>query len=654
LSVRFFKPDCNQASFTDCFLLEAELVKRIIPSGLAAVAFFLAFSLNTCRVCAQESLNEPISVTLVSGSSDFMSGDTVVFALKCRIKDKYHLYGNPLGPGIGKPLTIDVEKSESVNWIEARASAPQKFTPEIGGWVWAYENQATFFITGVYLGQSADAAINGKIILDGLVCHTSCIPFVVEVPVNIKPDGTSNKVLFGNNPDLQQVYRKSVSIPFNTRSAESASSAQSQGLGLSGFDEGVNEASPDYKPIEAGNDKDSASNAGGMGILMAILMAFAAGIILNAMPCVLPVLGIKILSFSQGLAGGKKEAVLRSLVFAAGMVSVFIALATLAAFANFSWGQQFQNPKMLAGIIAFMVIFAMGMFDAYTIIVPSGLANMGGGTSHSMSGEFTRGVFATVLATPCSGPLLGAVLAWALTQPPMVIYAVFISIGAGMASPYILFSSSSRIARIIPKPGRWMDDFKHVMGFLLIGFAVYLMSGLSREMILITVMICLGLVFGAGIYGRIAPFGAPASRKMFAGILALAVCFFVGYSGLKLFSEDESTVWTPFSTEALENAHFEGQPVLANFTAQWCMNCQYNKHNTLSSKDVLDIVKEKNVLLVEVDLTNSNPEGEALLHTLGSRSVPFLAVFSKDDPYKPVILRDIVSKRKLIDELKKL
>jgi thiol:disulfide interchange protein len=280
---------------------------------------------------------------------------------------------------------------------------------------------------------------------------------------------------------------------------------------------------------------------------------------------------------------------------------------------------------------------------------------MGRSDSHSFSSEFTRGIFATVLATPCSGPLLGAVLAWTLTQPPFVIYAVFTAIGAGMASPYILLSSSRRVAKIIPKPGQWMNDFKHVMGFLLIGFAVYLMSGLTREMILVTTMLCLGLIFAAGIYGRFAPFGASFARRFWVAVFAVAVCVSIGYSGFSLFAlKTGEEKWEPFSQDLLMRAHDDGRPVLANFTAQWCMNCQYNKHHTLNSKEVQKLATEKDILLMEVDLTNNSPVAEGLLHHLGSRSVPFLALFPGNDPYHPIIMRDIIGKRQLLDVLEKL
>jgi thiol:disulfide interchange protein len=166
-------------------------------------------------------------------------------------------------------------------------------------------------------------------------------------------------------------------------------------------------------------------------------------------------------------------------------------------------------------------------------------------------------------------------------------------------------------------------------------------------------MICLGLVFAAGIYGRFAPFGSSVQKKTVALFLAIIVCSSIGYAGYSLFASNESSSkWEKFTVESLAAAHEEGRPVLANFTAQWCMNCQYNKHNTLNSKEVRTLAEQKNILFMEVDLTDRDSVAEGLLKHLGSRSVPFLALFPGKDPYHPLIMRDLISKKRLLDAMK--
>jgi thiol:disulfide interchange protein DsbD len=376
------------------------------------------------------------------------------------------------------------------------------------------------------------------------------------------------------------------------------------------------------------------------------------------MPCVLPVIGIKILSFSQSNEGSRKNAILRSGVFSAGIISVFLILATLASFAKFSWGEQFQNPFMLIGIIVLIVLFALWMFEIFMFTVPGSVSSLERKSGDGLVGDFFRGVFATILATPCSGPFLGATLAWAFTQTSLVIFMVFVSIGVGMAFPYILLSSSKTLTRLIPKPGKWMIDFKNLMGFILIGFAVYLLIGLPRDMIVSAVGICVISVFAATFYTRLAPWGVSTiARKLISALAAIVIasagiyfCINVLYKSMsEQVAENvtEQGQWVDFSADLLKKAHSERRNVVIDFTANWCMNCQYNKIVVLNSKPVKELIADRNILTIKADLTRPNLEIEALMHMLGSRSVPFLAVFPGDDPYKPIVMRDILNQRDL-------
>jgi len=605
-------------------------------------------------------LGEELEVNVSWGKPHHSIGDTVVIAFSCRIADNYHLYGNPLGPGIGKPLKLTVEGAEGVAWIEARKSAARRFQPDVGAWVWAYEKEAVFFIIGILKSTGEKSQTAGAVTIDALMCHTACVPIVKKIPFAI-PLGTSRTAYpFANDIEMRSLYAAATPMEFSTTAAVihgGGGAALFPGIDVTAL-QTKQKQQWDYEPVEekAPAPDASKSEQGAMSLLTAIILAFIAGIILNAMPCVLPVLGIKILTFSQAASAGRREAILRSMVFGAGMLFVFIILATLAAFAGYSWGQQFQNPAILAGIIAFIVAFSLGMFDAYTINVPSSIATMERtAASRGLIGEFGRGVFATILATPCSGPFLGATLAWTLTQPTHVIYAVFIALGAGMAFPYILLSSSSRMMRLVPKPGRWMDDFKHVMGFLLLGFGIYLMKGLSKEMVLGTIGLCVSIAFGIGLYSRFAPFGARFVHRISVGAAALLCIAAGGYVSFRQLAVSQSPGhWEAFSPQRLQDAHMTGRHAIANFTASWCMNCQYNKLRVLNSKEIRRLIEQKDIFLLEVDLTGSNPDGESLMQFLGSRSVPFLAVFPGDDPYHPIIMRDILNKRRLAEVLKGL
>jgi thiol:disulfide interchange protein len=412
----------------------------------------------------------------------------------------------------------------------------------------------------------------------------------------------------------------------------------------------------DYEPVER---KVS------MNFLLAVLFGFIAGIILNVMPCVLPVLGIKILSFAQTGGTSRRSALGRSMIFSCGMISVFMMLAALASFAHLSWGQHFQSPWFLISLILVTVVFSLGMFEIYILPVPSNLSNINTKNRRGAVGDFLRGMLATLLATPCSGPFLGATLAWTLTQSTLVIFLVFGSIGLGMAFPYVLLSSNRTLLKLMPKPGQWMNDFKHLMGFLLLGASVYLLFGLPKDMVAATVSFCLVAAFSIVLYSRLAPFGSSLSRKAAVALVAGAVLLSGGYfsfdalyharnSGVQSPEFRRDVRWEDFSALQLKAAHADGRHVVVDFTANWCLNCQYNMVTVLASGEVMDLFRKKNVLAMKADLTWTNPAAESLLHSLGSRSVPFLAVFPGDDPYRPIIMRDIINKGDFIRVLKAL
>ncbi len=624
--------------------------------------FFIALLLSSSLAFSFTAPPE-LLIHTVYDKDQYTSGDTIIVAMHVMIPEGFHLYGNPLGPGIGKPLSIKAGMNNGITWFKAQKQPATKFHPPMGKWVWAYEEKAIFFITGVIEGDIDDWVVD-TVVIEGLICEKSCIPITKNVVIscNIAPETSSIKS-FQYNRIMRKELFLAADLPLERRvpPRQIALDPDNNLLNLTAtIPIETENVIPEweYAPQESKVD---------FNLLLAVILAFLAGIILNVMPCVLPVLGIKILSFSQGAGSSKRVVVTRSLVFAAGMISIFLVLASFAAFAGLSWGEQFQNPKMLVAIVCIIFIFALGMFDVFMILVPTKVTALErkSATGKVYRDDFIKGMFTTIMATPCSGPLLGATLAWTLMQKPMVIYTVFTAIGAGMAFPYILFSASSRLMKLIPKPGAWMEDFKHLMGFLLFGFAIYLMIGLPKDMIIPTIGLCMFLALAIMVYTRFSPFGSSMIRKITIGCIGVCIALAgwqVNFSVLYNFISDEAAVkaektggkWEAFTTKKLLDAHAQGRHVIIDFTANWCMNCQFNKVTVYHSKEVSELIKQKKILALKADLTQENPAAESLLHHLNSRSVPFLAVFPGDNPYNPIIMRDIVRKGSLLKVLKAL
>lgn len=644
------------------------------------MVFLLVASFSTPLAAAPD-----IFVTVHYDRSQYAPGDTAIVGLKIDIPRTWHLYGNPLGMGAGLPLKVTVNPSEGVAWIGLRASHPRKYEPDIGEWVWAYRRNAWLFVVGV-IGPDAVHLAKGTVDMHGLMCSTSCVeisshisialpvvkgagekPFSAEPLLRIRYAATRDMELSRapGSPAPQTVQTTAgKASPRRTKKAArpaAGSEVPSSDLNDSVWANPVAETSQVAKSEPFSWDYSPQEDRVVFNIWLALFFAFIAGLLLNIMPCVLPVLGIKILSFSEGHAQGGRSAFVRSLVFSAGMLVVFLILASMAAYASFSWGEQFRDRKALVAIVTAIVFFALGMFDFYTILIPGFLGNVSRRMSDSLIGDFVRGVLATILATPCSGPFLGATLAWTLRQSAFDIYLIFTAVGVGMALPYVLFASSRRLMRLIPRPGPWMEDFKHLMGFFLLGVAVYLMIGLPADAVIGTLAFCLSVVVALAIFGRFTRHESGVEHKLLMGIAALAIVVVGGWIAFGLLPGNLSrnraetvvskSTWIPFSADALLSSHAEGRSVAVDFTAAWCMNCQYNKLAVLNNPEIDSLIVARNVLALRADLTTPNNEIESLLHHLGSESVPFFALFPGDDPYNPVIMRDVLHKAKVRDAL---
>ena len=610
---------------------------------------------------AVNASGDGLTVRVTADKSEYALGDTVIVILDIAIPQHSCLYGNPLGPGIGKPVRVWCDDMPGIQWTGVRKMPAERIEPAFGEWVWAYRNRVVFFVTGV-VGKGARGMMKGGVCFDGLVCQVSCTPVSKRIGFEIAVSEHAAVFRFEKAPSYEPLFKATEAMEYGPpprtdyASPEPAAGGRGDRAVKTPADSAARAQAWDYTPVE---------KVRRYNLLLALVFGFLAGLLLNVMPCVLPVLGIKVLALSQGTGATRRKAVVRSLVFSAGMVLVFVILASLAAFANFSWGEQFQRPRILALIICLIILFGLGMFDFYAITLPSKLGTVELKARRTgLTGDFLRGILTSVMATPCSGPFLGATLAWTLRQPVAVIYTVFVSIGLGMACPYVLLSASTTLQRLVPKPGRWMEDFKHALGFLLLGFALYLMSGLPPGYMLGTVTLSLfftvAIAFfarfsaGGGGMGRTAAVGAAAFAIAAAGLYANRGMFLQGPAGV-VDSEDKAGFqWYAFSAQAIRKAHMDGRHVIVDFTAAWCMNCQYNKMMVLDSREITEALRTRGVLALRADITAPNPAAMSLLEHLGSRSVPFLAIFPGDDPYNPVIMRDVLHKPDVLKAIRGL
>jgi thiol:disulfide interchange protein DsbD len=379
------------------------------------------------------------------------------------------------------------------------------------------------------------------------------------------------------------------------------------------------------------------------------------GLILNLMPCVFPVIGLKILGFVRQAGSDRKKIALHGLVFVLGVLASFAVLsgilfAARAAAGPVGWGYQLQNPWVVLALMVLMFVLALNMFGVFEL--GSSATSIGGSlqTRQGLAGSFFSGVLATVVATPCSAPFLGVALGIAIALPAVQFFLAFAAMAVGLALPYLILSVFPQLLGFLPRPGAWMESFKQAMSFLLFATAGYLLWVYAG---LIDLENLPGPIFGlaaiavaAWIYGR---WNLPhRSGRTRAAALVLTTLFAV--AGLYLAKPPPPSVitWETWSPQRVESLLEDGHPVYIDFTAQWCATCQANKLRAYSPQ-VVALMRQKGVVALKADKTKPNPQIEAALQQLGRSAIPVNVLLAPGR--EPVILPALLSPKDLLGAL---
>jgi thiol:disulfide interchange protein DsbD len=407
-------------------------------------------------------------------------------------------------------------------------------------------------------------------------------------------------------------------------------------------------AASDDSEVSTAADSEDAPAA---SLLGSLLPAFLGGLILNLMPCVFPVLGIKVMGFVNQAGEERGKVIGHGLVFAFGVLLSFWILAGVLLIlrsggAQLGWGFQLQNPVFVYFLAVFLLLFALNMSGIFE--VGTGAIGVGSGlTARSgLSGSFFSGVLATVVATPCAAPFLAGALGAALTLPPLSSLAVFTAIGIGLATPYLVLSAFPALVQKLPRPGAWMESFKQGMAFLLYGTVAFLLwvlvgqltesGGFTSFAFLWALFGLLGTALAGWIYGRwAAPHKPNGPRRiaMAAAALVLLGGLYGGYPapaydvGNTTSSDAPAVTWEKWHPGKAEELAAEGKTVYVDFTARWCVTCQSNKAVVFSSAEVRRFFARPDVVALKADWTNADPEISAALESWGRSAVPFNLVY---------------------------
>lgn len=406
------------------------------------------------------------------------------------------------------------------------------------------------------------------------------------------------------------------------------------GLSAAGQDGGSQPYGQEYnfavQPFYQGLEVESMAKA--------LLFGLLAGFILNFMPCVLPVVALKLRAFMGVKSEESKKRFREHMVFfASGIMAWFAVLAVLLGILGFTWGQLFQEYWLMLALCALVFVLSLSLFGVFHLPI----FNVGSGAQKNPKIDaFFSGFLATLLATPCSGPLLGGVLGFALTQPFYAVLGIFLCMGFGMALPYAVFACRPDMVRFMPRAGNWLLVMEKALAFFLLGTALYLFSLLPVFLHIKALVLFLVLAVCLFVWGKWAGLYLRGKFKLFAGMGLAAFCVFV-FAVLfvvPLHKEDRQ-YWQAFQKQEFF-AQLGQKNIVIKFTADWCPTCKVLEQ-TVFTQSNMDALAEDDIVFMLADMTRFDEDRQKLLTALESASIPLLAVFPKSSPYSPFIVRDI-------------
>lgn len=682
-------------------------LSRILMSAL----LLLASGGSALAAAGAWDENEQARVRAIAATDTVGTADQLSAGLEFVLADGWKTYWRSPGDA-GLPVTVDWSESENVAAVDFGWPVPHRFSL-FGLETFGYGGRVIFPLTVRPETPGLPVALRGRV--DYLVCEEICIPHSAEVGLDL-PAGPQTPAREGF---LIEQFRSQLPSETSGLSLESARLVGeslevriASALPLTDPDvlveapAGWTFAAPDKRlgpdgktadltlaviegrrtdaplvgtpvtltltDINRGLEREvtldpptalpSAVSPGpafpDTGLLTVLGLALLGGLILNLMPCVLPVLSIKLLS-AVGHGGRERGAVrLSFLASAAGILFSFMVLAAGAIALQLGglavgWGIQFQQPVFLAAMAAIVTLFACNLFGFFEITLPgwlSGTAQLG--DNHSLGGNFVTGAFATLLATPCSAPFLGTAVGFALSRGPGEILAVFAALGLGLALPYLLIAAAPGLATALPRPGPWMVTLRRLLGLALAGTAVWLLSVVAVQLSLTTALVLAGLltVLGLVLFARHRGRLAPLPTRAGATALVAAVIAVAALARDPAPAVAEATDWVPLDREAIARHVAEGRTVFVDVTAEWCITCQVNKTLVLDQAEISGLLGGEGIVAMRGDWTRPDPMIADYLASFGRYGIPFNAAYGPDAP-AGVVLPELLSRSAVLEAL---
>ncbi|MBW8001656.1 MAG: DUF255 domain-containing protein [Planctomycetes bacterium] len=543
--------------------------------------FFL--SIVSFAEAASEVNTETVTINIESQHAEVVSGVESALAVRFKLKKDWHFYASATSAPGGMNIKVIPESVDGIVFGEVVFPKSHKyFDKSSNATLDVYSDEFTIYVPFV-AGEDVSGDISIGVTIGGAICSDiQCrVPNFGKLMTVVKVGGS---VVMGAG---KFVMPKSVAV-----------------------------------------------SGGGPGYSMwfAFGLALLAGLTLNIMPCVWPVLPLIVMRIVEQSKDSKAKAISMGLAFCFGIVLFFACLAganiilQLVYGTALQWGDQFRNPAFVAGMALLLIVLAFFMFGMFTISVPSSIASKQG-SGKGYAGSVGMGFLAAVLSTPCSFGLLAAAFAWAQAQPLVLGTLAILAIGVGMAIPYAILTSMPGLLKRLPRGGTWMELFKEGIGFVLLLIAVKLIGALPGDLRISVLYFSVILGFCIWMWGGWVSFGTKMSRKVIVRGVAVGLAVFAGMSLLG-GPKEKLIDWQDYDSGLISSSLAAKRSVLIKFTAAWCLSCQVAERKVYSRSDVADLIKRKGVLAIKADTTTRDmPATDALKNLYNEPGVPVSMLF---------------------------
>lgn len=666
------------------------------------LSFFLFFTATPPYAASTEweKTNE-ISTRLIAGSY----GNSLKLGFHSKMAAGWHTYWHTPGDG-GKALSADFSKSENIKSFEIKWPAPERIVvyDSIENFVYSDEVILPVIITP----ENPSKPIKLNVMADYATCEEICIFLRSEFLLDILPEQSDqkNEQLIdkflakipktngadGLNIEKTEIVKNKLQVtasnswPFSSpdvfiegsknfrfpRAEVSFSENRKKAKFLIPYEtllgtaelagENLTVTLKDGSYAVEKNITVPPVTITGMDFLFVLFVAFIGGLILNIMPCVLPVLSLKLMSVMRH--SGKHSSHIRFsfLMSAAGIISSFLILAFIvialkSAGSAVGWGFQFQEPLFLIFLIFILNLFAANQMGLFEVRLPSFIGDAINDKlqddKRTARGHFLTGAFATLLATPCSAPFLGTAISFALSQGVTEIIITFIFMGLGLAFPYFLFALLPNLISKMPKPGAWMIKAKYFLGFLLVATSVWLIWVLSHQLGMLSAIVLATLSAGMLLLFFEAKKKAQPASPTLILILALSSFYLpVLMAQKESVKINEEDLWVAFEQEKIPELVKQGKVVFVDVTADWCLTCKFNKATTLSRGEVMSYLNRPDVIAMKADYTSPSQEITDYLVSFGRYGIPFNVVYGPNAP-DGITLSELLTTSSVIEAIEK-